>query len=186
MHRTCFVMGSVAAFLARASVASADDVPAPAKGTPKPRASDVTSLPEHRPIAWKMDVLDGQPFDLAAYRGKVVFVNIFATWCATCRAEQPAVVTFSEQHPDTIVIGMNYKEQDSDVRAYRKAFDIAYPIAMDRRGTLLPAVYKDERVQLPMTIVFRPDGTVSAAWAGDRTLAWLERERDAALAGPAA
>jgi thiol-disulfide isomerase/thioredoxin len=187
MHRASFVMGSVAAFLARPSVASADDVSAPAKAALKPRASDVTSLPEHRPIAWKMDVLDGPPFDLAAYRGKVVFVNIFATWCATCRAGQPAVVTFSEQHPDdTIVIGMNYKEQDSDVRAYRKTFDIAYPIAMDRRGTLLPTVYKDERVKLPMTIVFRPDGTVSAAWAGDRTLAWLEHERDAALAGPAA
>lgn len=198
------MMGWVAAFLAGGGVASAGDVPAaidpspsPAAATPSPAPSakpkptpkphvhgpnGVTSLPEHRPIAWKMDVLDGPPFDLTAYRGKVVFVNIFATWCGPCRKEQPGVVTFSAEHPDdTVVIGMNYREEDNDVRAYRAKFGITYPIAMDRYGKILAGVYKGDRIVFPMTIVFRPDGTLSCAWAGDRNLAWLERERDAAL-----
>ena len=205
MQRVSFVTGWAAAFLAGGTAASAGDAPAqgdpspspapaspsPApspkpKPTPKPHVhgpNGVTSLPEHRPIAWTMDVLDGPPFDLSKYRGKVVFVNIFATWCGPCRAEQPAVVTFSEEHPDdTAVIGMNYREEDNDVRAYRKKFGILYPIAMDRYGKILAGVYKGRQIVFPMTIVFRPDGTLSYAWIGDRDVAGLERERDAALA----
>ncbi|HEX3469057.1 MAG TPA: TlpA disulfide reductase family protein [Candidatus Elarobacter sp.] len=159
---------------------------AKSKPAPKPHVhgpNGVTSLPEHRPIAWKMDVLDGPAFDLSAYRGKVVFINIFATWCGPCRAEQPTVVTFAAEHPnDTMVIGMNYREEDNTVRAYRKKFDIPYPVAMDRYGRVLAGVYSGRQMVFPMTIVFRPDGTLSCAWAGDRNLAWLERERDAALA----
>ncbi len=194
-----------AALLATRAVASALDAPAsdataspappaasaqPAasakpKPTPQPHVhgpNGITSLPEHRPIAWKMEVLDGPPFDLAAYRGKVVFVNIFATWCGPCRAEQPSVVSFAREHSDdTAVIGMNYKERDDEVRAYRKKFDIPYPIGMDRYGRVLGGLYAGRGMIFPMTIVFRPDGTLSTAWAGDKTKAWFEREREAAL-----
>ena len=214
MQRGSFVLGWAAAFLGAGRVSSARDPavpgvvapsPEPAsptsasaqsgasatpKPTPKPHvhgANGVTSLPERRPIAWKMEVLDGPPFDLGAYRGKVVFINIFATWCGPCRAEQPAVVKFAEKYPDdTVVIGMDYEEQDDNVRAYRKKFEIPYPIAMDRHGRVLAGVYAGGQLIFPMTIVFRPDGTLSCAWVGDKTLEWLEREREAALAEPTA
>jgi thiol-disulfide isomerase/thioredoxin len=208
MHRVSFFTGSAAAFLAVRFGASADDTSPPASPQPPPAQTPppqpasppsgkskptrkphvhgpngVTSLPEHRPIGWKMDVLDGPPFDLNACRGKVVFVNIFATWCASCRAEQPTVVAFARAHADdTIIVGMNYEELDDKVREYRKTFDIPYPIAMDRAGKILRGVYKGDHMMFPMTIVFRPDGTLSCAWAGDADRAWFERERHAALA----
>lgn len=194
MHRASFVMGWAAAFLGARAVASADGgvsaVSAESKAAPKPHVhgpNGVTSLPQHRPIAWKMDVLDGPPFELSAYRGKVVFINIFATWCGPCNNEQPAVVTFAQAHPDdTVVVGMNYEEYDDKVRTYRKKFTIPYPIAMDRQGKILRGVYAGQKMAFPMTIVFRPDGTLSCAWEGDANLAWFESERDAALADPSA
>ncbi len=150
-------MGWVAALLAGSASAFAGEA-AHVRGP-----SSVTSLPEHRPIGWKMEVLDGPPFDLSADRGKVVFVNIFATWCGPCRHEQPTVVAFANAHQDdTIVVGMNYKELDDKVREYRKKFDIPYPIGMDRRGNILRGVYKGGDMVFPMTIVFRPDGTLAA------------------------
>ena len=88
------------------------------------------------------ETLDGPRFRLEAYRGKVVFLNVFATWCPPCRAEQPDVVAFAAAHPDdTAVIGIDVREEDNTVRAYRKKFAIPYPIAMDRheegtRGSL--------------------------------------------------
>lgn len=175
-------MGWAAAFLGVRAVASADGRVSHVHGP-----NGVTSLPEHRPIAWKMDVLDGPEFDLTVYRGKVVFINVFATWCGPCNSEQPAVVRFAEAHPDdTAVIGMNYEEYDDKVRAYRKKFAIPYPIAMDRQGKILRGVYTGQKMAFPMTIVFHPDGTLSCAWEGDANLAWFESEREAALAGPGA
>jgi len=184
------------------SRAGADDVvqvpsPLPSPSTsPGPAASKgakahvhgpngITSLPEHRPIGWKMEVLDGPPFDLNAYRGKVVFINIFATWCGPCNKEQPGLVAFARAHPDdTVVVGMDYTEIDDKVREYRKKFDIPYPIAMDRRGNILRGVYKGGDMAFPMTIVFRPDGTLSCAWEGNASPAFFEREREYALSDP--
>lgn len=160
--------------------------------SPKPRASKkphvhgrngVVTIPENRVIEWTSEVLDGPDFKLSAYRGLVVFVNVFATWCGPCRVEQPGLVAFARAHTeDTAVIGVDVKEEDSDVRSYRKKYEIPYPIAMDRYDRKVRSIYREGRMVFPTTIVFRPDGTLSCAWAGDVNREWFERERDYALA----
>jgi thiol-disulfide isomerase/thioredoxin len=145
-------------------------------------ANGVVTIPEHRPIEWMSDVLDGPDFKLTAYRGLVVFVNVFATWCEPCRDEQPHVVAFARAHVgDTAVIGVDVGEEDNDVRKYRKKFEIPYPIAMDRYDKKVRSIYRNGRMVFPTTLVFRPDGTLSCAWAGDRSRAWFEYERKVAL-----
>lgn len=144
-------------------------------------ANGVTKIPEGRPIEWKIEVLDGPEFKLSTYRGKAVFVNVFATWCGPCRMEQPDVVAFAEAHADdTAVVGLDIHEEDDDVRAYRKKFAIPYPIAMWRASSTIPAIFARNLIY-PTTVVFRPDSTFSCAWMGNRNRAWFERERDAAL-----
>jgi thiol-disulfide isomerase/thioredoxin len=130
-----------------------------------------------------METLDGPEFRLGAYRDKVVFVNIFATWCPPCNKEQPNFVAFAREHAeDTAVIGLDYAEEDNVVRRYRAHYAISYPIAIDRRRTMVPAVVVPGHLALPTTIVFRPGGTLSCAWTGDSDRATLEMERLAALA----
>jgi thiol-disulfide isomerase/thioredoxin len=175
-----FVVGAAASIAGLPAVARADDPP-----TKKPHvhgANGVVNLPEHQPIDWTMDVLDGPGFRLSAYRGKVVFVNIFATWCEPCNDEQPHVVAFANAHAaDTVVIGMDVAEEDDLVRKYRKKFDIPYPLGMDRYNRVVRSVFTKGRKIYPTTIVFRSDGTLSCAWAGEKDRAWFEREREAAL-----
>jgi thiol-disulfide isomerase/thioredoxin len=204
IQRVHFVLGAAAVLAAVPLIARAEDPapepdasesPAPKAASPKPRPSKkphvhgpngVVTLPEHRPIEWTLDVLDGPPFKLSAYRGKVVFVNVFATWCGPCQEEQPGVVAFARAHPDdTVVIGVDVREEDNDVRKYRKKYDIPYTIAMDRYDRKVRSVYREGRMVFPTTIVFRPDGTLSCAWAGDRNQKWFEYEREAALEPPA-
>ncbi len=170
-------------------VPSADGSPAAKAASIEDESAKLLRVPKGRPIEWSMEVLDGPRFNLSAYRGKVVFVNVFATWCGPCRHEQRDFVAFADAHPDdTVVIGVTYRELDDTVRAYRKKFHIDYPIAMDRYGRYVPSLFKrDERWGFPTTIVFRPDGTIASAWLDDANRARLETARTAALApSPAA
>ena len=145
-------------------------------------ANGITRIPENRAVEWKMEVLDGPEFRLSAYRGKAVFVNVFATWCGPCRVEQPDVVAFARAHPDdTAVIGVDIHEEDNEVRSYRKKFEIPYPIAMHRGRLTMPSIFKDDSLIFPTTLVFHPDGTLSCAWMGNHSRAWFEAEREFAL-----
>jgi thiol-disulfide isomerase/thioredoxin len=174
-------------FLAAAAACAA--LPGIAVAKPKPSApphahcaNGAVRLPEGRPLEWEENVLDGPRFRLSAYRGKVVFINIFASWCAPCNSEQPDLVAFAEAHADdTAVIGIDLAELDDSVRKYRARYAIPYPIAMDRNGRNSSVVFADG-VKLPTTVVIRPDGTLSCAWSDDKDRAWFEKERLAALA----
>ena len=181
MRRVSFVAGAaLCAVVVPRSVCAATETVKPHVHGP----NGATKLPQHRVIEWTMEVLDGPRFHLSAYRGLVVFCNVFATWCPPCRVEQPDVVAFARAHTvDTAVIGIDIGEEDNDVRAYRKKFDIPYPIAMHRERGTVPAIFQKDIV-FPTTIVFDQDGMLSCASMGDHPRAWFESERAYALGDP--
>ena len=82
--------------------------------------------------AFKLSDLDGKPVALEAFRGKVVFLNFWATWCGPCRAEVPDLVALQERYKDRLqVIGLNVDDEDlSEVQDYVKETGINYPVAM--------------------------------------------------------
>ncbi|HEY4440598.1 MAG TPA: TlpA disulfide reductase family protein [Candidatus Elarobacter sp.] len=149
-------------------------------------ANGVVTIPLQRPLEMTMQVLDGPDLRLSDYAGKVVFLNIFATWCEPCRDEQPALSAFARAHTDdTAVIGLNYREEDNDVRKYRSLYSVTYPIAMDRQGRILRGIYAGGHMLFPMTMVVAPNRMLFCAWRGDKSREWFEREREAALTHPA-
>jgi thiol-disulfide isomerase/thioredoxin len=195
--------GGLAAAAALAPLAArADDDPSP---SPSPSASPatpggayvqrepggrphvhgpngVTWLPEHRPVEWNLEVLDGPDIRLSALRGSVVIVNVFTTWCPPCRVEQPMLIRFAHAHDDdTRLIGVDVHEEDKVVRAYRASLAIPYPIAMHRNRYTIPGIFRPHEMTYPTTVVFRPDGMLSCAWKGDRGRRWFEAERAYAL-----
>lgn len=114
--------------------------PSPGPTSDKWSECDVSpALPYDRPLALKMRVLDGPDFDLLKYRGQAVLLNIFATWCGPCNREMPYVVEAAADYASRglAVIGVNSREEDNTVRAFRKRYDITFPIAMDANGTFV-------------------------------------------------
>jgi peroxiredoxin len=80
--------------------------------------------------------LDGKRFRLSDYRGKVVWLNFWATWCPPCRAEMPDIeaVWQSEKDKDLMLIAMNYAEDAVTVRRFVENLGLTFPIGLDPTG----------------------------------------------------
>ncbi|MGE5624426.1 MAG: TlpA family protein disulfide reductase [Bacillota bacterium] len=109
--------------------------------------------------------LDGKAFDLAALKGKVVVVNLWATWCEPCRAEMPLLDAFYRKHRDQglVLLGLdeNDPEDEADVRKVMAAF--GFPALMAEKAS-------DNGFRarvVPVTYVIDAAGKVHAKfWAG--------------------
>ncbi|MFL6306271.1 MAG: TlpA disulfide reductase family protein [Candidatus Sulfotelmatobacter sp.] len=76
--------------------------------------------------------LDGKEISLDAYKGKVVLLNFWATWCGPCRAEIPSLIRMQEAYKDRLqIIGMDVDDDNEErLRAFVKNQGINYPVAM--------------------------------------------------------
>jgi thiol-disulfide isomerase/thioredoxin len=75
--------------------------------------------------------LNGKELSLEAYKGKVVLLNFWATWCGPCRAEIPSLIRIQEAYKDRLqIIGMDVDDDDEErLRAFVKDQGINYPVA---------------------------------------------------------
>ena len=106
--------------------------------------------------------IDGSTFSLANYRGKLVFLDFWATWCDPCRASIPLVQKFKRDHPEAVVISVDAGETPAIVAPFVKQFAMR-DVALD----------PDERARkqfgvsgFPTMIVIDPHGTIRASWPG--------------------
>ena len=110
--------------------------------------------------------LDGAPISLAALRGRVVWVDFWASWCPPCRAETPVLRDLYARHrADGLeVVGVSVQESSADdIRRYVDAYGIAYPIVADLTGSIFRAwrVYG-----LPTQFILDRDGMIRAVVQG--------------------
>jgi len=116
--------------------------------------------------------LAGKEVDLSAYRGRVVAVNFWATWCGPCRQEMPDLAAFWTSHKGKCmeVLGIAEESGRQDVLAMSR--EIPYPILVDERATV-----RDRwGVQAyPNTFVVDAEGRVRKVFAGGVTERDLER-----------
>jgi thiol-disulfide isomerase/thioredoxin len=86
--------------------------------------------PDPAPDIKAKDV-NGKALNLEAYKGKVVLLNFWATWCGPCRAEIPSLIQIQEMYKDRLqIIGMDVDDDEEQLRAFVKTQNINYPVAM--------------------------------------------------------
>ena len=80
--------------------------------------------------------LDGKSQSLSQYRGKVVLVNFWATWCKPCTTEMPAMQTTYDKLRDKgfVVLAINELEDEAKVREHIKQYGHTFPVLMDREN----------------------------------------------------
>jgi cytochrome c biogenesis protein CcmG/thiol:disulfide interchange protein DsbE len=76
--------------------------------------------------------LDGTPLRLSSYRGKVVLLDFWATWCDPCREEAPHFVELQKQYADRglQIIGVSMDDTSDPVRDFYQQFRMNYPVVM--------------------------------------------------------
>ncbi len=86
-----------------------------------------------------LNALDGEKMTLSDLRGKVVLVNLWASWCPPCRAEMPTLDAVYRKYRDTgfVVLAVNttYQDTEADARAFVQRLGLTFPILLDRDGT---------------------------------------------------
>ncbi|MCR5156074.1 MAG: redoxin domain-containing protein [Butyrivibrio sp.] len=131
----------------------------------------------------------GNTHSLADYRGKVVFLNFWATWCPPCRAEMPAIQElyekYSQEEDSEVVIlgvafpGMGDETDPEGIAAFMEENGYTYPVLMDEGATLQLPYYI---TAFPTTFLIDPDGNVLGYIPGAMTKDIMEDVIDQALA----
>ena len=113
----------------------------------------------HAPVLVLKD-LRGRALRLSDYKGKVVVLNFWATWCPPCRAEMPDLIRMQREYRSQglQVVGITYPpEEIAEVRQFVRKLGVNYPIAL---GTIETKSLFDETETLPLTIVIDREGKV--------------------------
>src|SRR5437762_12577357 len=120
-----------------------------------------------------------QPAKLADYKGKVVVLDFYATWCEPCRAETPRLVSMQQRYRDQglQVIGLNVGGEDDHVQvpAYAKEFGIQYPLVWP--DDELVQIYLSDNQNIPQAFVFDRKGDLVKRFVGYSEASGAEMER---------
>lgn len=131
------------------------------------------------PDFWTMSFTrpEGGDLALAAFRGKPLIINFWATWCAPCKEEMPTLQTLAELEGERLaVLAVNVREPLPRVRRYAQSAGLTFPILPDPRGDITRAW---GMTVFPTTALIdtagRPQRVVSGAvdWTGATAQDWV-------------
>lgn len=106
--------------------------------------------------------LAGSPFVLTQHRGRVVFLDFWASWCEPCKASLPLVEAYARKHHEADVIAVDVGEPRDVVERYAREHDMQQ-VALDPQS-LSSGFFQIQG--LPTIVVVDPQGRVRATWTG--------------------
>lgn len=135
---------------------------------PERKIRDGERLPD-----FTIDCIGGGSFHLEEHRGKVVVINLWATWCTPCVKELPHFDELQRNHRDDVaVIALHSLPVTSDVEKYLADYSYEIAFAIDEDGSISASV--GASTVLPQTVVIDPDGVITYNSVGALTHEKLE------------
>ncbi len=147
------LLAVLALVLARGLQLNPREIPSPLIGKPAP--------------AFVKPLLDGGSFDSRSLQGRIVLLNVFASWCGPCREEHPLVTQLAKRHPQVAFVGLNYKDEPTAATRWLRELGNPYTAVVvdaDGRVGIDYGVYG-----VPETFVIGADGRVAFKHVGPLT-----------------
>lgn len=118
--------------------------------------------------------LQGKPDSIENYRGQVVLVNNWATWCPPCKTEMPELQAYYSAHESDgfVIVAIESGEPADQVASFVHEYGISFPVWIDSKGAALDSF---QNWNLPSSYVIDRDGIVRLSWTGAIDLPTLEQ-----------
>lgn len=138
--------------------------------------SDETGEPGGADLDLPLQGLGGEQGNLSDYAGNVIIVNFWATWCAPCRTEMPALEAYYQAHrkDGLVLLAVNDGEPADRVQAYIDEGGYTFPVMLDPEG--LAGDYFGGLRAMPTTFVLDRQGEVVYLHVGQLDEAILDQE----------
>jgi thiol-disulfide isomerase/thioredoxin len=163
-----------------------DAQPAAASAAVTPAASHDTAAPgetagcmaDAKPANWnfKLKNLEGKEVELASFKGKVVLLNFWATWCGPCKAEIPGFVELQDKYRDKLtIIGYSVDDTAELAKKYAAEYKMNYPILLGEGREDVQDAY-GPIWGIPASFLISKDGKVCRKHMGIAPKAVFEKE----------
>jgi peroxiredoxin len=134
-----------------------------------PPQSDLSAVPAQVNYAapeLTLTDLQGIAHSLADYRGQVVLVNLWATWCPPCKEEMPTLQAYYDKYAKQglVIIAINDGDPASDVKQFVQDYQLTFPVWLDPTYIATEKAFKS--LNLPSSFVIDREGTVRLVWVG--------------------
>jgi thiol-disulfide isomerase/thioredoxin len=145
--------------------------------------ADFPGEPEDAQSAGKPANLDftlkdmhGVDVQLASFKGKVILLNFWATWCGPCRAEIPSLVELQEQYKDDLVVlGLSVDDTAEKLLPYAAEFKMNYPVLVGNGREDVQEAF-GPLFGIPVSVIIGRDGVIAKKHSGIATKEQIERE----------
>lgn len=117
----------------------------------------------------------GVSHSLADYRGQVVLVNLWATWCPPCKEEMPTLQAFYDKYKESgfVIIAINDGDPTPDVLQFVEDYELTFPVWLDPTYSATEQAF--HTLNLPTSFVIDRNGTIQLTWVGGINSGMLEK-----------
>jgi thiol-disulfide isomerase/thioredoxin len=142
---------------------------------------DALATGKPAPMHFTLQDMDGANVNLASFKGKVVLINFWATWCGPCRAEIPSLVELQTKYRDDLaILGVSIDDTADKLKPYAAEFKMNYPVLVGNGHQDMQDAF-GPLYGIPVSVIVGRDGRIAKKHSGIATKEQFEREIKALL-----
>ena len=143
--------------------------------------------PDTDPLEIKLEDPTGRPISIAEFRGKIVFINFWTTWCLACVIEMPSMEKLHQKFKDKdfVMVAINLQESASRVKQFYKEYKLTFTTLLDTTGDVGAGLGIRS---IPTTYILDKNGRIIGKalgpreWEGKKSIALFEYLTDSYVA----